>query len=291
MFQFAHPQQTSLRQAVTDAYRRDEVEAVQDMLERAQMSQDERTAADRLARRLVKQVREERRRASGVDALMHEFSLSSEEGIALMCLAEALLRIPDKATRNKLIHDKISGGNWKSHLGNSPSLFVNAAAWGLLVTGKLAAAPSGQSLGNALTRIVSKGGEPLILKGVDYAMRMLGKQFVTGQTIEEALKNGKEREKLGYLYSFDMLGEAAMTEADAERYYQDYVNAIHAIGQDAAGKGIYEGNGISVKLSAIHPRYSRAQHDRVMSELLPRLKELFLLGKKYDIGILSLIHI
>ena len=285
MFQFAHPQQTSLRQAVTDAYRRDEVEAVQDMLERAQMSQDERTAADRLARRLVKQVREERRRASGVDALMHEFSLSSEEGIALMCLAEALLRIPDKATRNKLIHDKISGGDWKSHLGNSPSLFVNAAAWGLLVTGKLAAAPSGQSLGNALTRIVSKGGEPLILKGVDYAMRMLGKQFVTGQTIEEALKNGKEREKLGYLYSFDMLGEAAMTEADAERYYQDYVNAIHAIGQDAAGKGIYEGNGISVKLSAIHPRYSRAQHDRVMSELLPRLKELFLLGKKYDIGI------
>ena len=285
MFQFAHPQQTSLRQAVTDAYRRDEVEAVQDMLERAQMSQDERTAADRLARRLVKQVREERRRASGVDALMHEFSLSSEEGIALMCLAEALLRIPDKATRNKLIHDKISGGNWKSHLGNSPSLFVNAAAWGLLVTGKLAAAPSGQSLGNALTRIVSKGGEPLILKGVDYAMRMLGKQFVTGQTIEEALKNGKEREKLGYLYSFDMLGEAAMTEADAERYYQDYVNAIHAIGQDAAGKGIYEGNGISVKLSAIHPRYSRAQHDRVMSELPPRLKELFLLGKKYDIGI------
>ena len=285
MFQFAHPQQTSLRQAVTDAYRRDEVEAVQDMLERAQMSQDERTAADRLARRLVKQVREERRRASGVDALMHEFSLSSEEGIALMCLAEALLRIPDKATRNKLIHDKISGGDWKSHLGNSPSLFVNAAAWGLLVTGKLAAAPSGQSLGNALTRIVSKGGEQLILKGVDYAMRMLGKQFVTGQTIEEALKNGKEREKLGYLYSFDMLGEAAMTEADAERYYQDYVNAIHAIGQDAAGKGIYEGNGISVKLSAIHPRYSRAQHDRVMSELLPRLKELFLLGKKYDIGI------
>ena len=285
MFQFAHPQQTSLRQAVTDAYRRDEVEAVQDMLERAQMSQDERTAADRLARRLVKQVREERRRASGVDALMHEFSLSSEEGIALMCLAEALLRIPDKATRNKLIHDKISGGDWKSHLGNSPSLFVNAAAWGLLVTGKLAAAPSGQSLGNALTRIVSKGGEPLILKGVDYAMRMLGKQFVTGQTIEEALKNGKEREKLGYLYSFDMLGEAAMTEADAERYYQDYVNAIHAIGQDAAGKGIYEGNGISVKLSAIHPRYSRAQHGRVMGELLPRLKELFLLGKKYDIGI------
>ena len=113
MFDFALPTQTSLRQAVTDAYRRDETEAVQDMLQRAQMSQDERTTADRLARRLVKQVREERRRASGVDALMHEFSLSSEEGIALMCLAEALLRIPDKATRNKLIHAKLSGGVYK----------------------------------------------------------------------------------------------------------------------------------------------------------------------------------
>lgn len=285
MFQFAHPQQTSLRQAITQAYRRDETAAVQEMLQLAQMDQEDRSAADRLARRLVKQVRESRRRASGVDALMHEFSLSSEEGIALMCLAEALLRIPDKTTRNKLIHDKIANGNWKSHLGNSPSLFVNAAAWGLLVTGKLTTNPSKQNLSSALTRIMGKGGEPLILKGVDYAMRLLGKQFVTGQTIEEALKNGKEREKLGYLFSFDMLGEAAMTAADAERYYQDYVRAIHAIGQDAAGKGIFEGNGISVKLSAIHPRYSRAQHHRVMSELLPRLKELFLLGKQYDIGI------
>ena len=116
-------------------------------------------------------------------------------------------------------------------------------------------------------------------------MRLLGKQFVTGQTIEEALQNGKEREKMGYRFSFDMLGEAAYTEEDANRYYNDYVQAIHAIGKDAAGQGVYEGNGISVKLSAIHPRYSRAQHERVMSELLPRLKELFLLGKKYDIGI------
>ena len=284
MFAFSHPQ-SALRDAITTAYRRDEAEAVADMLARAQLSEDERREAEALARRLVKQVRDSRRKASGVDALMHEFSLSSEEGVALMCLAEALLRIPDADTRNKLIQDKISGGDWKSHLGHSPSMFVNASAWGLLITGKLTAASDEKSLGSALTRLIGKGGAPLIRQGVNYAMRMLGKQFVTGQTIEEALKNGKAREKMGYRYSFDMLGEAAMTQADADRYFKDYVDAIHAIGKDAAGAGVYEGNGISVKLSAIHPRYWRAQHERVMTELLPRLKELFLLGKQYDIGI------
>ena len=284
MFAFSRPQ-SALRDAITTAYRRDEAEAVADMLAQAQLSEDERREAEALARRLVTQVRENRRKASGVDALMHEFALSSEEGVALMCLAEALLRIPDTATRDRLIADKIAGGDWKSHLGHSPSMFVNAAAWGLLVTGKLTAKTDENSLGNALTRVLGKGGAPLIRQGVNYAMRLLGKQFVTGQTIEEALKNGKAREKMGYRYSFDMLGEAAMTQADADRYFQDYVDAIHAIGKDAAGQGVYEGNGISVKLSAIHPRYSRAQHERVMNELLPRLKELFLLGKQYDIGI------
>ncbi|MDO5059026.1 MAG: bifunctional proline dehydrogenase/L-glutamate gamma-semialdehyde dehydrogenase PutA [Neisseria sp.] len=285
MFQFAHPEQSALREAITRAYRRDETEAVQDMLQQAQMSADEQAAASALARRLVTQVRDNRQKASGVDALMHEFSLSSEEGVALMCLAEALLRIPDNATRNKLIADKLSGGDWKSHLNNSPSLFVNAAAWGLLITGKLTTQTNESSLSSALTRLVGKGGEPLIRKGVDYAMRMLGKQFVTGQTIEEALKNGKEREKLGYRFSFDMLGEAAMTQADADRYFQDYVNAIHAIGKDAQAAGVYEGNGISVKLSAIHPRYVRAQYERVMNELLPKLKQLFVLAKSYNIGL------
>lgn len=207
MFHFAFPAQTALRQAITDAYRRNEIEAVQDMLQRAQMSDEERNAASELARRLVTQVRAGRTKAGGVDALMHEFSLSSEEGIALMCLAEALLRIPDNATRDRLIADKISDGNWKSHLNNSPSLFVNAAAWGLLITGKLTATNDKQ-MSSALGRLIGKGGAPLIRQGVNYAMRLLGKQFVTGQTIEEALQNGKEREKMGYRFSFDMLGEA-----------------------------------------------------------------------------------
>ncbi|MBN3006785.1 trifunctional transcriptional regulator/proline dehydrogenase/L-glutamate gamma-semialdehyde dehydrogenase [Chromobacterium alkanivorans] len=281
---FAHGQ-SALRDAITSAYRRDERECVQALLPQAAMSDGEVKAVQDLARRLVTEVRRERTKSSGVDALMHEFSLDSAEGIALMCLAEALLRIPDRETADKLIRDKIARGDWKAHLGNSASLFVNAAAWGLLVTGKLVASHSANGLSAAMTRLIAKGGEPLIRKGVDMAMRMLGKQFVTGETIEEALANGREREARGYRFSYDMLGEAAMTEADAQRYLQDYVTAIHAIGKASAGRGIYDGPGISVKLSAIHPRYSRIKHERMMAELLPRLKGLFLLAKQYDIGL------
>jgi RHH-type proline utilization regulon transcriptional repressor/proline dehydrogenase/delta 1-pyrroline-5-carboxylate dehydrogenase len=276
------PAQSPLRAAITAAYRRDETEAVEWLL-----AQGARASGDAymLAHRLVSSVREKRTRASGVDALMHEFSLSSEEGVALMCLAEALLRIPDSATADRLIADKISKGDWKKHLGESPSLFVNAATWGLLITGKLVSTNSEGGLGSALTRLIAKGGEPLIRKGVDLAMRMLGNQFVTGQTIEEALKNSRDNEARGYRYSYDMLGEAALTEADAKYYYNAYEMAIHAIGKASNGRGIKNGPGISVKLSALHPRYSRAQHARMMNELLPRLKSLLLLAKQYDIGL------
>src|SRR5690349_290174 len=220
--------QTPLRAAITAAYRRDETAAVEWLLDQgASPSAD----AHPLAHRLVSAVRAKRTRSSGVDALMHEFSLSSEEGVALMCLAEALLRIPDTETADRLIADKISRGDWKKHLGESPSLFVNAATWGLLITGKLVGTNSEQGLGSALTRLISKGGEPLIRKGVDLAMRMLGNQFVTGQTIEEALKNSRPNEARGYQYSYDMLGEAALTESDAQSYYASYEKAIHAIGK------------------------------------------------------------
>src|SRR5471032_2905364 len=275
-----------LRAAVTAAYRRDEVSAVQWLLE--QIKNNDAGAlqqAQQLAHKLVSSVREQRTRASGVDALMHEFSLSSEEGVALMCLAEALLRIPDNATADRLIADKISKGDWRKHLGESPSLFVNAATWGLLITGKLVSTSSETGLGSALTKLISKGGEPLIRKGVDLAMRMLGNQFVTGQTIAEAIKNGQSNEARGYRYSYDMLGEAALTEADAKNYYASYETAIHAIGKASNGRGIKNGPGISVKLSALHPRYSRAQRSRVMEELLPRVRELMLLAKHYDIGL------
>ena len=274
-----------LRAAITAAWRRDERDAVQWLLEQAPTDTTQQERIRTLGRQLVAEVREKRTRASGVDALMHEFSLSSEEGVALMCLAEALLRIPDSQTANRLIADKISKGDWRKHLGESPSLFVNAATWGLLITGKLVTTNSEQGLGSALTKLIAKGGEPLIRKGVDLAMRMLGNQFVTGQTIAEALSNSRPNEVRGYRYSYDMLGEAALTEEDAAKYYAAYEAAIHAIGRASGGRGIKQGPGISVKLSALHPRYSRAQHERVMTELLPRLKKLLLLAKEYRIGL------
>lgn len=276
---------TPLRNAITEAYRRDEGEAVQWLLSTIREIPEAKSRIQDLARTLVTSVRQQRTRASGVDALMHEFSLSSEEGVALMCLAEALLRIPDAATKDRLIADKISKGDWRKHLGESPSLFVNAATWGLLVTGKLVATTSDQGLGAALTRLIAKGGEPLIRKGVDLAMRMLGNQFVTGQTIEEALKNSQDNEARGYRYSYDMLGEAALTMHDAAFYYKAYETAIHAIGKASNGRGIKNGPGISVKLSALHPRYSRAQRARTMNELLPLLKQLLVLAKQYNIGL------
>ena len=279
------PPADPLRSAITAAIRRDERVAVQGLLQ--QISTDPATtlASQTLAKTLIQSVRAQRSKASGVDALMHEFSLSSDEGIALMCLAEALLRIPDHQTADRLIADKISRGDWRRHLGESPSLFVNATTWGLLVTGKIVTTSSEHGLAGALSRLISKGGEPLIRKGLDLAMRMLGNQFVTGQTIDDALQHSRANAARGYTYSYDMLGEAALTSADALRYFAAYEAALHAIGQHAAGLGIRRGPGISVKLSALHPRYVRAQRGRVMRELLPRLKQLVLLAKQYQVGL------
>ncbi|HDR0641669.1 bifunctional proline dehydrogenase/L-glutamate gamma-semialdehyde dehydrogenase PutA [Pasteurella multocida] len=279
------PKLTSLREPLSQHYRIDETTLVQKLLSDAEIPSDLQTKIQQLARKLVENVRNARQNASGVDALMHEFSLSSQEGVALMCLAEALLRIPDKATVDKLIRDKISKGNWRSHIGQSPSMFVNAAAWGLLITGKLVSTHSEQQLSSSLTKLIAKGGEPLIRKGVEVAMRLLGKQFVTGETIEQAIKNGEKRFQQGFRYSYDMLGEAALTEEDAARYYQDYVDSIHAVGQRSSGLGVYAASGVSIKLSAIHPRYSLSQHQRVIDELYPKVKQLFLLAKQYDIGL------
>ncbi len=273
-----------LRMAIRQACRRPEADCVSHLVDELQANACDRAAVRQQATTLVEAVRRQRSHASGVDHLMHEFSLSSQEGVALMCLAEALLRIPDRATADRLIRDKISHGDWKSHLGGSPSLFVNAATWGLMLTGKLVATHSHSALGSALTRILMKGGEPLIRKSVDFAMRLLGQQFVMGEDIESALLRSRANEQRGYRHSFDMLGEAALTGADAERYCAAYEMAIHAIGRAATGRGVKDGPGISVKLSALHPRYSRSQRARVMAELLPRLKHLMKLARDFDIG-------
>ncbi len=274
-----------LRQAISEACRRDEavcVAALVDALERLSI---DRQAIRTRASSLVAAVRRQRRGASGVDHLMHEFSLSSQEGVALMCLAESLLRVPDTATADRLIRDKLGPGDWKSHLGASPSLFVNAATWGLMLTGKLVASHPHGALGDAMTSLLTKGGEPLIRKGIDFAMRLLGEQFVMGETIEAALARSRSNEVRGYTHSFDMLGEAALTGADAERYHRAYATAIHAIGHASGGRGVVRGPGISVKLSALHPRYVRSQRARVMAELRPRLKGLMQLARQYDIGL------
>ncbi len=273
--------QSVLRAAITSAYRRPESECLPLLIDPAHSVEPARV--HEMAARLVTALRSKGNKG-GVEVLLQEFSLSSHEGVALMCLAEALLRIPDRATRDALIRDKISHGDWKSHMGGSPSLFVNAATWGLMLTGKLVAVSSEKKLSSAISRLITKGGEPLVRQGVNLAMRLMGEQFVSGQTISEALANSVKTEAKGFRHSYDMLGEAAMDAEGARYYFALYEQAIHAIGKNAARRGIYEGPGISIKLSALHPRYSRGQRARVMSELLPDLLSLARLARHYDIG-------
>ncbi|WP_192246612.1 trifunctional transcriptional regulator/proline dehydrogenase/L-glutamate gamma-semialdehyde dehydrogenase [Mesorhizobium silamurunense] len=276
--------QSNLRRAVTAAYRRPETDCLPPLVAAARMPAPLRASIAKTARKLVVALRS-KHRGSGVEGLVQEYSLSSQEGVALMCLAEALLRIPDAATRDALIRDKIAEGDWNSHIGGGRSLFVNAATWGLVVTGKLTSTVNDRSLAAALTRLIARCGEPVIRHGVNMAMRMMGEQFVTGETIKAALKRARTFEDRGFRYSYDMLGEAATTAADADHYYKEYEKAIHAIGRASKGRGIYEGPGISIKLSALHPRYGRSQSGRAMDELLPRLKTLAELAKSYDIGL------
>jgi RHH-type proline utilization regulon transcriptional repressor/proline dehydrogenase/delta 1-pyrroline-5-carboxylate dehydrogenase len=284
--QFAVPirSQSPLREAITAAYRRPEPECVPPLLAAAELSLPVKEVVAETARKLVEALRA-KHKSSGVEGLVHEYSLSSQEGVALMCLAEALLRIPDSATRDALIRDKISTGDWKSHLGGGRSVFVNAATWGLALTGKLTSTVNDRGLGAALTRLIARCGEPVVRSGVDMAMRMMGEQFVTGESIQEALKRAQCLEAKGFRYSYDMLGEAAITAVDAARYLKDYENAIRAIGEASGGRGVYDASGISIKLSALHPRYTRAQSQRVMEELLPRVRALARLAKEYDIGL------
>ncbi|WP_411686080.1 trifunctional transcriptional regulator/proline dehydrogenase/L-glutamate gamma-semialdehyde dehydrogenase [Acinetobacter pseudolwoffii] len=275
-------------QRINTTWRRAETECVEELLLHSEISSELSDKIQALAFDLAHSLRERKNsggKAGIVQGLLQEFSLSSQEGIALMCLAEALLRIPDKATRDLLIRDKINQGNWKEHLGQSQLMFVNAAAWGLMLTGKLMETPQQKSLSSLLTGLLARSGRGIIRKAVDVAMRMMGEQFVTGETIDEALKNAERLEEKGFRYSYDMLGEAALTDPDAERYYQDYQQAIHAIGQASQDKDVYDGPGISIKLSALHPRYQRAQMDRVHDELYGKMLKLAVLAKQYNIGL------
>ena len=275
-----------IRQKIREFYRIDEEVAIDYILPLAEVGMAARSRAWERARQMVVNIRSDQQGQGGIDALLNEFSLSSEEGVVLMCLAEALLRVPDADTQEELIRDKLAKGDWSSHLGNSDSLFVNASSWGLLVTGKMVnyTDKNQEEQFGVLKRTIGRLGEPVIRKSVNFAMKIMGKQFVMGETIEDATERAKEKEAKGYAYSYDMLGEGARTMADAERYFDSYMKAIHAIGRAANGRGPIKSPGISVKLSAIHPRYEFTHSQRVMDELVPKLKQLALAAKSYDIG-------
>ncbi len=278
--------QSRTRAAITALYRADESACVRALLPIARFEPAAASAVDRLARMLAQSLRAQRSGREGlVQGLLAEFSLSSQEGVALMCLAEALLRIPDHATRDALIRDKIGRGDWQSHLGSRASMFVHAATWGLVVTGRLVSLHDESGLSSALGRAIARSGEPLVRRAVDRAMRLLGEQFVAGETIGEALERARSREAAGFRHSFDMLGEAALTDEDALHYHAAYEGAIDAIGEAAAGRGVLDGPGVSIKLSALHPRYTRAQYERVADELYPRLLALALRARAWDIGL------
>ena len=266
-----------LRIAIDDAWLANETRCVNQILSQTKLNEDAQQRIESLARRLVIAVRAKAQVQGSIDAFMQEYDLSSQEGVVLMCLAEALLRIPDDATADRLIQDKLGNADWGSHLWRSSSMFVNASTWGLMLTGRIVGLDddtvnNGQRL---LQRMVSKSGEPVIRLAIRQAMRIMGQQFVMGATIDAALARSREADNSSYRYSYDMLGEAALTRADADGYFDAYQHAITMIGSEVdASDSLYDRPGISVKLSALHPRYDQLQRGQVLDELTPRLLSL-----------------
>jgi RHH-type proline utilization regulon transcriptional repressor/proline dehydrogenase/delta 1-pyrroline-5-carboxylate dehydrogenase len=265
------------RQAISEAYLADEDGLLDGLIQKARMTPAEQAATDALARNLVAKVRALRPHASGVDAFTQEYALSSDEGVMLMCLAEALLRVPDADTQDRLIRDKLAGQDWERHLGHSQSPFVNASTWALMLTGRIVEARDVSRWDfDAIWRgLVARLGEPVIRQAVIRAVRLLGQHFVLGRTIEEALEQSREAAGRGFRCSFDMLGEAAMTRADAKRYLDRYHHAVRVLGSTAQRSGnLFEQPGISVKLTALHPRFEYFKRKDVLAELIGPLAKL-----------------
>ncbi len=268
----------NLRQAISAAILADEDALLDQLIEKAQLTPAEQAATEVLATELINQLRSARRRRTGVDAFTQEYALSSEEGVVLMCLAESLLRVPDAETQDRLIRDKVAGRDWDRHLGRSDSTFVNASTWALMLTGQVVeAAQSGRWDFDAIWRsVAARLGEPVIRQAVIAAVRLLGRHFVMGRTMDEAIAAARPLMQRGYRFSFDMLGEAAVTRADATRYFERYRTAIHAIAKTWFSRtgSIFGRPGISIKLTALHPRFEYAKRRRVMLELIPDLAAL-----------------
>lgn len=260
----------ALRHDMAGDYHADENAHLDLLLERLNRSDADRVRVTAQATELVHNVRANRRRFGGLDSFLNEYGLTTDEGIALMCLSEALLRIPDRETADLLIKDKIGNADWDEHVGKGSDLFVNASTWALMLTGKVIGKAQTEdedlSASNVLQKLVQKAGEPVVRQAMLHAMKILGHQFVIGRSIDEAMKTARPQEKKGYRYSYDMLGEAARTAKDAERYFTAYTDAIDAIGKTVEGydedASPITSAGISVKLSALHPRYFVSQADR-----------------------------
>ncbi|MCC7257347.1 MAG: bifunctional proline dehydrogenase/L-glutamate gamma-semialdehyde dehydrogenase PutA [Gammaproteobacteria bacterium] len=267
-------------------YLADEAARLAPLLARARPTPGERARTLAIAQELVTRVRA-RRHGGGLDAFLHQYALTTREGVLLMCLAEALLRVPDAGTADRLIRDKIEQADWERHLGRSPSLFVNASTWGLMLTGRVV--ELGHLPGDwaaSLGRLVARSGEPVIRQAMTVAMRILGGQFVLGRSIDEALARAAPWRARGGCCSFDMLGEAALTAADAERYLDAYRTAIAAVGAAAdPGTHLLARDSVSVKLSALHPRFEPAQRLRLRAGLLPRLVALAQAARNVGIGL------
>ena len=272
----------SLPRSISHEILRDEAQVVADAIKTAAL---DAPARDQIAARAARLVTDIRNSDSPglMEVFLAEYGLSTDEGIALMCLAEALLRVPDAETMDDLIEDKIAPSNWGRHMGKSSSSLVNASTWALMLTGRVLDDRS-KSAAQVLRGAIKRLGEPVIRTAVGRAMKEMGRQFVLGETIDAAMTRAKGMEQRGYSYSYDMLGEAARTMDDAKRYHLAYSRAIKAIGARASGNDIRTNPGISVKLSALHPRYEMAQRDRVMAELVPRLRELARLAAAMGLG-------
>ncbi len=276
-----------LNESISNAYRMDEAHCLDALITEISFSDEQLLHIQNMASGWIEHIRKNRLEKGGIDALLQTYDLSSEEGIALMRLAEALLRVPDSQTRDRLIQDKIVDRDWKQHLNKEGSFWVNAATLSLLLTGKVLGEPQEKSIfwEKMFKRVISRASSSLIRGSVTKVMEQLGQYFVISETIEGALQQAKNREKKGYRYSYDMIGEAAKTARDAEEFYKAYHSAIQAIDQEKQEGSPIQAPGISVKLSALHPRFEWVKRDRVTSELFPRLRELALRAKEANIGL------
>lgn len=275
---------STIRQDIRLAHLANEQDLLKQLAAKARIQPELRAQITERAVKLIEDIRSDDKPAL-LEVFLAEYGLSTDEGVALMCLAEALMRVPDAETMDELIEDKIAPSSWEDHKGHSSSLLVNASTWGLMLTGKVLDSDKSDGIVNVLHNLVKRLGEPVIRTAVKRAMKELGSQFVLGETIQDAIKRGSAKAKDGYTFSYDMLGEAALTQRDADKFFAAYKNSIQVLADQCKSDSVAENPGISIKLSALHPRYEVGQKDRVMKELVDSTLALTLLAKDANMGL------